>query len=230
MRAAVINSFGGPEVLRIVDVDTPEPRRGQVRVRIEAAAVNPVDLATAAGVMHQVGNAPERAETGLGWDLAGTVDAVGPEVTGYAVGDRVIGILDRVGAPRGSFAEYAIADTGQLATAPVTATPLAASTIPLPGLTAWQALAALDLKPGQTLFVSGAAGTLGAFTVQLAAARGIDVVAQGGEDDEAFLRALGAAHVVTRGEDAGEAVRAIYPSGVDGAVDAAVIGIAALDT
>ncbi|GIG71272.1 NADP-dependent oxidoreductase [Phytomonospora endophytica] len=230
MRAAVINSFGGPEVLQVIDVATPEPRRGQVRVRIAAAAVNPVDVATAAGIMHQVGNAPARAETGLGWDLAGTVDAVGPEVTGYAVGDQVIGILDRVGAPRGSFAEYAIADTGQLAKAPATATPAEASTIPLPGLTAWQALAALGLKAGQSLFVSGAAGTLGAFTVQLAAARGIEVLAQGGEGDKELLRSLGAAHVIRRGEDAGEAVREIHPSGVDGAVDAAVIGIAALDT
>jgi len=230
MRAAVINSFGGPEVLQVIDVPTPEPRRGQVRVRIAAAAVNPVDVATAAGVMHQVGNAPERAQTGLGWDLAGTVDAVGPEVTGFAVGDQVIGILDRVGAPRGSFADHAIADAGQLAKAPANATPVEASTIPLPGLTAWQALAALALKAGQTLFVSGAAGTLGAFTVQLAAARGIEVIAQGGVDDEELLRSLGAAHVIRRGEDVGEAVRAIHPSGVDGAVDAAVLGIASLDT
>ncbi|MEV0645098.1 NADP-dependent oxidoreductase [Phytomonospora sp. NPDC050363] len=229
MRAAVIHSFGGPDVVEIVELPLVEPRTGQVRVRVAAAAVNPVDLVTAAGVMHQVGNAPERARIGLGWDFAGTVDAVGPGVAAFAVGDEVAGILDRVGAPRGSFAEYVIADLGQIAKAPAKATTAQAATLPLPGLTAWQALAALDLKAGRTLLVTGAAGTLGAFAVQLAAGRGIEVVAQGGPGDAELLRSLGARHVIERGEDVGEAVRAIYPSGVDGALDAAVLGIAALD-
>lgn len=229
MRAIIVTDFGGPEALELIETPIPEPRRGQVRVKVAASAVNPVDVATAAGVMHQVGNAPQRSQVGVGWDVAGVVDAVGEDVTGFAAGDRVVAVLDRVGAPLGAFAEYVVAGTHAVAHVPDGVDLDEAATIPLPGLTAHQALDALNLAAGDTLLVTGAAGGVGRFAVQLAAARGIEVVAQGSPADEAELRAIGAAHVVHRGDDLGEAVRAIHPSGVDAAVDAAVVGIAALD-
>ncbi|GLZ80865.1 NADPH:quinone reductase [Actinorhabdospora filicis] len=229
MRAIVVKGFGGPEVLELIETPTPEARRGQVRIKVAASAVNPVDVATAAGIMHQIGNAPERAQVGIGWDVAGTVDAVGEDVTGLAVGDRVIALLDRTGAPLGAYADYVVAGTHAVARVPEGVDLDEAATIPLPGLTALQALEALDLKPGDTLLVTGAAGGVGQFAVQFAAARAIEVVAQGSPEDEGFLRAIGATHVVHRGQDLGEAVRAIHPGGVDAAIDAAVLGIAALD-
>lgn len=229
MKAVVVRGFGGPEVLEFVNEAAPAPRAGQVLVRVEAAAINPVDAATVAGVMHQIGNAPERAETGVGWDLAGVVEAVGPDIAAYAAGDKVVATLDRVGAPRGAFATHAIVNASSLAHAPRTVDAATASTLPLPGLTAWQSLERLGLEAGRSLLVTGAAGVLGSIAVQLAAARGIEVVAQGSPGDEEYLRSIGATHVVARDADLGEAVREAYPSGVDGVVDAAVRGIAAFD-
>lgn len=229
MRAIVVKGFGGPEVLEVIETPTPEARRGQVRVKVAASAVNPVDVATAAGIMHQIGNAPEREQVGIGWDVAGTVDAVGEGVTGFAVGDRVVAVVDRVGAPLGAYADYVVVGTHAIAKVPDGVDLDEAATLPLPGLTALQALEALDLKAGDTLLVTGAAGGVGQFAVQFAAARAIEVVAQGAPEDEGYLRAIGATHVVHRGQDLGEAVRAIHPNGVDAAIDAAVLGVAALD-
>src|SRR3954452_3389982 len=92
MRAVVIRRFGGPDALEVLDVPVPEPRRGQVRVRVQAAAVNPVDIATRAGSLAEHRLMAPNGQTGIGWDLAGVIDAVGPEVRGYDVGDPVVGM------------------------------------------------------------------------------------------------------------------------------------------
>src|SRR5438067_10810967 len=102
MRAVVVRSFGGPEVLELAEVPTPQVGVGQLRIRVEAAAVNPVDAATRAGVLTDVGLVPERDVLGLGWDVAGVVDEVGPGVTRFAPGERVVGLLDRLDVPLGT--------------------------------------------------------------------------------------------------------------------------------
>jgi len=233
MRAVVVRSYGGPEVLEVVQAERPVPGPGQVRIRVQAAAVNPVDAFVRSGAAVGAGLLPDRSSVGLGWDVAGVVDEVGQGgAAGFAVGDRVIGLADRLDVPTAGYAEYLVLDFGAVATAPRGATPEEAATLPLNGLTAAQGLDLLDPCPGQTLLVTGAAGAVGGYAVQLAAAAGSRVVATASAGDEALVRALGAELFVPRTPDSAElaeGVRALVPGGVDGVLDAAVIGVRALD-
>ena len=231
MRAVVVRSYGGPEALEVAEVPVPEPGRGQVRIRVEAAAVNPVDTATRQGLMNvaRPGVIREREQVGIGWDVAGTVDAVGPGVTSLSSGDRVIGLRDRLDQPLGTYAERVVLDAADVAPAPQGVDSAAASTLPLNGLTTVQALDLLGLSAGQTILVTGAAGGLGGFGVELAAMRGLRVIAAAGDDDEKLARELGAAAFVPRSADLATAVRDLVPGGVDAAFDAAVLGYPAMD-
>ncbi|GAA5048712.1 NADPH:quinone reductase-like Zn-dependent oxidoreductase [Thermocatellispora tengchongensis] len=230
MRAVVVREYGGPEALRIVETPLPEPGPGQVRIKVEAAAVNIVDVATRIGMMTSAGLVAARPEHGLGWDVAGTVDA--SQVPGFAPGDRVAALSDRLDRSTAAYAEYIVLDAGAVAHIPGSLGFAEAATIPLNGLTALQGLdllAGFGLAPGDTLLVTGAAGAVGGYAVELAALRGLRVVAVAGPDDEKQVRAFGAEHFVPRQEELGEAVRAVVPGGVDGALDAAAIGVRALD-
>jgi NADPH:quinone reductase len=188
-----------------------------------------VDVATREGWLVESGLMVANGEVGIGWDVAGVIDAVGPEVDGFAVGDSVIALRDLLTAPVGAQAELLVLDADAVAPAPRNISPIEASTLPLNALAAVQALDLLALEPGQWLLVTGAAGGLGGFTLELAALRGLRTVAIAGADDEALVRGLGATEFVPRGEPIGSAVRRVVPGGVDGALDAAVIGVAALD-
>ncbi|MEV0162598.1 NADP-dependent oxidoreductase [Nonomuraea fuscirosea] len=229
MRAVVVHAFGGPEVLRIADVPMPVAAEGQVRIRVQAATVNPVDLATRSGALATAGLLPARDVIGIGWDVAGTVEQTGPGVTGVECGDQVIGLSDRLDVPLGTQAEHVLLDADAVTAAPAGVSPVQAATLPLNALTAAQALDGLDLKTGQTLLVTGAAGAVGGFAVQLAVARGLRVVAVAGADDEPLVRELGAELFVPRTARLGEAVRSLVPGGAHAALDAAVAGAAALD-
>lgn len=211
--------------LDLVDVPTPTPGLGQIRVAVAAAAVNPVDLATARGALAAGGLHPPRDTLGLGWDAAGRVDALGPGVDAYALGDAVIGLADLLDAVTGAHAEYLVLDLHQVAPAPPGLDPVAAATLPLNALTAWQALDNLALPPGATVLVTGAAGGVGGYAVELAARRGLRVVGTAGAADEEVVRSFGAAWFVPRDVlRLGAAVRSLIPGGVDGAVDAAALG------
>jgi NADPH:quinone reductase len=231
MRAVVVRNYGGQEALEVVDVPAPEPGRGQVRIRVEAAAVNPVDIATRQGLMNvaRPGVIRDRDHVGIGWDVAGTIDVPGPGVTSFGPGDRVIGLRDRLDQPLGTYAELLVLDEADVAPAPQGVDSVAASTLPLNGLTAIQALDLLGLAAGQTVLVTGAAGGLGGFVVELAALRGLRVIAAAGDDDEKLVAALGAAAFVPRSADLAAAVRDLVPGGVDAAFDAAMLGYPALD-
>ncbi|MBC6459030.1 NADP-dependent oxidoreductase [Actinomadura sp. HBU206391] len=229
MRAVVVRAFGGPEVLEVADVPVPVAGPHQVLIRVEAATVNPVDLATRSGVLAQAGLMPARDMIGIGWDVAGTIEAAGPGVTGLVPGQRVIGLSDRLDVPLGTQADHAVLDADAVTGAPAGLSSAEAATLPLNGLTAAQALDRLDLVPGRTLLVTGAAGAVGGFAVQLAAARGLHVVAVAATEDEPLVRDLGAELFVPRTARLGEAVRALVPGGVRAALDAVVIGAAALD-
>lgn len=228
MRAVVVRSYGGPEVLETVELPVPEPGPGQLRIRVRAAAVNPVDIATREGVLAAAGLHQDRTQLGVGWDLAGTVDALGEGVAGFAAGDEVIGVSAALEAPVKAYADYVVLDAEAVAPAPRGAGPAAAATLPLNGLTAWQGLELLGLQPGDAVLVTGAAGGVGGFAVELAAARGVRVVAVAGADDEKLVRGLGAEFFVPRDADLGTAVRELLPGGVDGVLDAAVVGAPAL--
>ncbi|MGW2400600.1 NADP-dependent oxidoreductase [Kitasatospora sp. NPDC001664] len=229
MRAVVVRTFGGPEQVGVEEVEPPEPGAGQVRIRVEAAAVNPVDAVTRAGVLTGAGLVAEREVTGIGWDVAGVVEQLGEGVAGFGLGDRVIGLRDRLDVPLGTHADQVVLDATAVAAAPDGVPVVEAAALPLNGLTADQALDLLGLPAGATLLVTGAAGGVGGLAVQLAALRGLRVVAQGAEADREALLGLGAEWFVPRGGgELAEQVRALVPGGVDGALDAALLGVEAL--
>ncbi|SHN29896.1 NADP-dependent oxidoreductase [Actinacidiphila paucisporea] len=229
MRAVVARGYGGSEVLKSVTVPLPEPGPGQVRIRVEAATVNPVDLVTRSGALVEAGLMAPREHTGIGWDVAGVVDRLGGGVTAFAPGQRVIGLRDLLDVSLGAYAEYLVLDATAVAPAPPGACPAAAATLPLNGLTALQSLDLLDLVTGDVVLVTGATGAVGGFAVELAARRGLRVVAQAGADDEECARSLGAEWVVGRDAcDLAGDVRRLVPGGVAGALDTAGLGIRAL--
>ncbi|WP_217235333.1 NADP-dependent oxidoreductase [Streptomyces sp. AC555_RSS877] len=213
MRAVVVTAFGGPEVVRVVETELPEPAARQVRIKVAAAALNPVDAGVRAGVFGGAGK-----QLGLGWDVAGTVDAVGA-AGGWSVGDEVVALHYGVVEPLGTHAEYVVVDTDAVARAPRSVDVVAAATLPLNALTAVQALDLLELTSGQSLLVTGAAGAVGGFAVQLAAHRGVSVTALAREGDAELVRSLGASSF-TAG--------AVEPGSVDAVLDAAVLGERAL--
>jgi NADPH:quinone reductase len=225
MRTVISHTYGGPEVLEVAEIPTPTPGPGQVLVAVRAAALNPVDLAMRQGLMASV--IGEQFPLGLGWDVAGTVAAVGEGVTDRAVGDAVVGLRDEFVGPTGAHASHVVLPAEAVATAPAGVPPEAAATFPLNTLTADQALDLLGLDPGATVVVTGAAGGVGDYVVALAAHRGLRVVAYARPDDEDDVRANGAAEFVS-GPDVGVAVRDLLPAGADGLVDAAQVGAAAL--
>jgi NADPH:quinone reductase len=231
MRAVVVRNYGGPEALESADVPAPEPGPGQVRIRVAAAAVNPVDAATRQGLMNvgRPGVIRDRDQVGIGWDVAGTVEAAGPGVASPRAGEPVIGLRDRLDQPLGTYAEQVVLDAADVAPAPEGVDSAAASTLPLNGLTAVQALDLLALNAGQTVLVTGAAGGLGGFGVELASMRGLRVVAAAGDHDEKLVRQLGATAFVPRSADLAAAVRDLVPGGVDAAFDAAILGYPAMD-
>ncbi|HEY7484988.1 MAG TPA: NADP-dependent oxidoreductase [Streptosporangiaceae bacterium] len=229
MRAVVVRAFGGPQALEIVDVPIPEPGTGQVRIRVEAAAVNPVDAATRAGHLTEAGLIVPREMYGIGWDVAGVVDETGPAVHRFSPGDKVIGLSDRLDVSLGTYADYVVLDAGAVAPAPAGLPAAAAATLPLNALTAVQALDRLALDPGRTLLVTGGAGGLGGFAIELAARRGLRVVASASDRDAGVVRAFGAEWFVPRSADLATEVRRLVPGGVDAALDAAVVGVRALD-
>jgi NADPH:quinone reductase-like Zn-dependent oxidoreductase len=192
MKAVIIRGYGGPDVIELADVPVPEPGTGQVRIRVHAAPVHPVDIATRAGRLAEHGLMAASGDVGLGWDLAGIVDALGPGADQFAVGDAVVAMRDLLTAPVGAQAEQVALDTDAVAPAPRDVTPVEASTIPLNSLAADQALDLLALRSGQWLLVTGAAGAVGGFALELAALRGLRPVAVAAPDDEKLVRRLGA--------------------------------------
>lgn len=215
MRAAIVRTFGGPDVVEIAEIPLPEPGRGQVRIKVAAAALNPVDAGMRAGVFGGDGT-----PLGLGWDVAGTIDAVGEGAADLAVGDEVVGLAYGHRKPLGTHAEYVVIDASAVATAPRSVDVVLAATLPLNALAAAQALDLLALEPGDSVLITGAAGALGGYAVQLAHHRGLKVTALASESDEDLVRSLGAHDFVAR---------TATPAQVDGVLDAAVIGAPALE-
>ena len=193
MKAIRFHQYGDTDVLRYEDVAVPDPGAGQVRVRVAGTTFNGVDANIRAGNMQ--GPMPLTLPHVPGLDLAGTVDALGTDVDGLAVGDRVVGFLPFV--VDGASADYVLAPAESLAAAP-TSIPLAdAAALPLVGLTAWQALFEhADLTSGQRILINGASGAVGGYAVQLARAAGAHVIATGAASNEQHLLELGADEVI----------------------------------
>ena len=217
MKAVVVSEFGGPEQLRLAEAADPVPGRGQVRIAVRAAGTNPVDA----------GNRADGSWAGLkppcilGYDVAGVVESLGPAVTGLAPGDRVMA-MTRFPDGGGGYAELAVVDEDQVARiGPGTSFAEAAAT-PLAAGTALVVLSRLALPPRSRLLVLGASGGVGLFLLQLAASRGLEVIAVGRSATHGLMTRLGAAHCVdyTR-EDVGHRASGLAGGRADATADLA---------
>jgi NADPH:quinone reductase-like Zn-dependent oxidoreductase len=227
MRAVGVTEFGGPEALQLVDVPAEPLGPGQVRLRVTAATMNPTDTYARNGTY--AGRDPVKEFPYVpGMDVAGELAEVGEGVdVDIAVGEHVMGIVVPTGA-HGGYREDIVLPARSIARAPAGASDVAASTLPMNGLTARLALDKLALQPGQVLAVTGAAGAFGGYVVQLAKTEGLTVVADASEADEELVRELGADIVVRRGDDVAAAIRERFPDGVDGLADGSVQDAAVL--
>ncbi|HZF15939.1 MAG TPA: NADP-dependent oxidoreductase [Steroidobacteraceae bacterium] len=193
MRAVVMHGYGGAEALTLDRVPIPEPAEGQVRIRVYAAGVNPIDwkLRSSLGQHFNSRGLPRI----LGFDVAGTVDGVGAGVTRWKVGDAVIAALQR--APQGGYAEYTVVSADDVASKPKSMSFEEAAGLPTAVTTVWPfLLGAGDLKPGQRLLIQGAAGGVGSVAVQVAKSRGVHVIGTASANNADYLRSIGADEVI----------------------------------
>ncbi|GAA3227074.1 NADP-dependent oxidoreductase [Pseudonocardia petroleophila] len=204
MRAITQRTFGGPEVLVLGSAPVPEPLPTEIRVRVAAAGVNPVDWKTRAGSgMAKVFGEPPFT---VGWDVAGTVDAVGVGVTRFAVGDTVFGMpwFPRQAA---AYAEFVTAPSRHFAHRPAGLGEVAAAALPLAGLTAWQSLVDIAaVQPGQRVLIHAAAGGVGHLAVQIAKSRGAYVIGTASSGKHDLLHDLGVDEAVDYRREAFERV------------------------
>lgn len=194
MVAVLQDGYGDPtDVLRLGELPTPTPGPDEVLVRVAASSVNPADLAVVTGrpALVRLASGLRRPRKPVpGRDLAGVVEAVGSAVTGFRVGDEVYG------EARQAYAQFTAVPQASLTRKPSTLTMVQAGTVPLAGLTAWQALARAEIQPGMRVLVNGASGGVGHFAVQIARAQGGEVTAVCSGGNAAMASELGAAHVV----------------------------------
>ncbi|MER7703864.1 NADP-dependent oxidoreductase [Kitasatospora sp. NPDC097605] len=196
MRAVTQRSFGGPEVLEVVEAERPAPLGGEVLVRVHASGVNPVDAAVRSGVYPLLGEPP----FGVGWDISGVVEQAGPGAR-FKAGDEVFGMPFFPRAATG-YAEYVAVPSRQVARKPASLDHVGAAALPLAALTAWQGLVdAAGLAEGQRVLIHRAAGGVGHLAVQIAKARGAHVVALASAPKHDFVRSLGADEVLDYREE-----------------------------
>ena len=218
-RAVLLKSFGGPEVLDLSEVAAPQAGAGQIRVRVTAAGLNPMDwfMTSDAGTAARFGLS---LPAGFGTDYAGVVDQVGAGVSDFAAGDRVFG-----GALSRAVADHVVIDAagtiaagGDAHHTPDGVDDRTAATLAIAGCTAAAALAVVQPGPGDTLLIGGAGGGVGVFAVQLARLAGARVIGTGSATSADALRALGA-EPVAYGDGLVDRLRALAPGGVTAAID-----------
>lgn len=223
-RAVIYEKFGGPEVLELRDVPEPHAASGEIRIRVAAVGLNPMDPAFAA--------TPDLAArfnitlpSGFGYDFAGGVDEVGEGATGFTVGERVYGgVMERAAA------DFVVMKTDASETifrTPEGLSDEVASTLAVAGATASAAVAALNLSRTDRVLVGGAAGGVGVFVVQLAQLAGATVIGTASEGTSPFLRDLGV-QPVTYGPGLEGRVRVCAPDGITAAID--LFGTETIDT
>jgi NADPH:quinone reductase-like Zn-dependent oxidoreductase len=211
VKAVQFDKYGPADVLKVVDVPPPVPMPGQVLVRIKAAGINPGETKIREGML--AFRWPSTFPSGEGSDLAGVVDQVGPDVTGVATGDEVIGWVDT----RSSHAEYAVVEAGALTPKPTAVPWEVAGALPVAGFTAWAAVRAVALNAGDTLVVAGAAGGVGSIAVQLAKRSGATVIGLASEPNHAWLSEQGVVPV-RYGDGVISRIRSVAPK-VDAFID-----------
>ncbi|WP_162240258.1 NADP-dependent oxidoreductase [Frigoribacterium sp. Leaf164] len=231
MRAIGVRHYGGPEELMAVDLPEPHAGPGQVRIRVHAAAVNPVDAIIRSGSFQ--GNDGEITSAVVpGTDVSGVIDEVGsdlPESMTLLVGDEVVGFVAPSGS-HGGYSEFVVLPAESLVALPTRGDHVSGAAFLSNALTAEMALEGLHLEPGSVLAVTGATGAVGGYLVELASARGVTVIADARPDEHAIVRAFGAHHVVDRDANFGAEVRKLTDGkGADALADPAARGAAAFE-
>lgn len=217
MRVIGVEEFGGPENLKIFEKPEPHAGPGEVRLAVKAIAVSPTDTLIRAGL----GRANAQPPFVPGMDAAGIVDEVG-EGCPFGIGDELMAITIPAGEHGGAYSEFVVGPWQSMARIPAGRSLVEASTLPMNGLTAVQALEKLGLAPGATIAVTGDAGTLGGYVVQLARDAGLTVIADASTADRALVEGFGPAVVVERGDDVATRILANAPGGVDALIDTAM--------
>jgi NADPH:quinone reductase-like Zn-dependent oxidoreductase len=216
MKAITFAEYGDPDILQLTDVPDPKVGPGEVLIRVRSASVNPVDWKVMKGYLD--GLMVVQFPAIPGWDVSGVVEAVGPDTPEWSPGDEVIAYARKDWVQGGTFAELVSAPVRTVARKPKSLDWHQAAGLPLAGLTAYQLLARLGLKEGETVLVHAAAGGVGLFAVQIARALGARVIGTASEGNHEFLRGLGA-EPVTYGAGLAERVGALAPDGVDVVAD-----------
>jgi NADPH:quinone reductase-like Zn-dependent oxidoreductase len=218
MKAIAIDDFATDPTVH--DLADPTPGSGELLIRVAASSVNGMDLGVASGMVKGMMN--YELPIVLGRDYAGTVELVGPGVSGFEVGDAVFGVFMKMTLGAfGTFCELVAAPAMFAAKIPDGLAVETAGVLGLAGATALAAIDAIDPKPGETVLISGATGGVGSFALQLAKARGATVVATATPEHADYVRNLGADETVDYTADLNAAVRAQHPDGIDAIVHAA---------
>ena len=211
-RAVRFDRYGGRDELSVADVPMPVPAAEEVLVAVRAAGINPGETAIRTGALHD--RFPATFPSGQGSDLAGVVAAVGAGVTEFTVGDEVLGYTWQ----RASHATHVAVPAAQLIAKPPELSWEVAGSLYVVGCTAYAAVRAVDVRPGETVAVSAAAGGVGSLVVQLLAARGIKVLGIASAANAEWLRAHGATPL-PYGDDLAERLSAAAPDGIDAFID-----------
>ena len=222
MLAVVFMEFGGPEVLSVKELTQPVPGPGEVVVWVAASTVNPTDLMMRSGQQASlmVGLVPPYI---AGMEFSGHIHSVGEGVASLAPGRPVMGVVNPRRPAGGAHAQYDCVPAASVVPLDPSVDLMEAATVPMNGLTSLAALDALGLQRGSSLLVTGGAGVLAGYVIQLAKAEGLIVIADANEDAAERLRGLGVDNVVPRGDTMDAAVRRIFPRGVDGLIDTALL-------
>lgn len=223
MKAVTFAEFGGPEKLQITEKPEPLADEGEVVVAVAASAVNPTDLANLGGARAQLMKDLAPPYT-AGMDFSGRIASVGARVSSLTVGQPVVGVVSPRRPSGGAHAERIPVPAVSVAPVEEGTDLIAAATVPMNALTGMLCLDLLGLRAGQTILITGAAGMLGSLSIELALLDGLNVLANAGEADREFLTGLGVESVLPRDEGLEEQLRAACPAGVDGVIDAALIG------
>jgi NADPH2:quinone reductase len=219
LRAVVITQPGDVDVLAVADRPAREPREGEVRIAVKAAAVNPTDIG-----LRQRGAAPDlEAPWVPGMDAAGVIESVGPGVDRLREGEQVMAAVSPRQPGGGAQQELLVVPSASVVPIPDGASLSEAATLPMNGLTAQSGLDMLGLDAGATLAVAGGAGLLGSYVIPLAKERGLRVIADAKPEDEELVKSFGADVVVPRSERFGDAIRQAVPDGVDAVFDTALL-------
>lgn len=215
MKAAYFTAYDGIEGIQVGNLPIPQPKANEVQIKVEYAGVNPADWKASQG--HFKERLPAEFPVILGWDLAGTISAVGHEVSDYQVGDAVFAYCRKKIMRDGTYAEYICVELNNIALMPKTLTPAQAACIPLSSLTAWQSLFDVaHLQAGEKILIPAGAGGVGSFALQFAKMKGAIVITTSSKSHHPYINTLKPDHVIDyTQEDFVQAVRKLYPEGVD---------------